>query len=301
MNASPPREVPPLLRRLVDDAALFPPARLPLAQALPAHVAHRQAPYADIVGPFLCPDDGLPALGEALAARSSSAEPLRVAVVVTGGAGAIGPALTWAARTDGMRLAGVEVALRDEPPLARNVSRIALAVDHAGVADDVPVSIEVPRTESGAGGGAGDHEWQDALDAIAAAGHQAKFRTGGITSDAFPTERELAEFVVACLDREVAFKCTAGLHHAVRNTSPEGFEQHGFLNIVLATRAALDGGSPGDIEAVLAERDPRRVADGVRALGDDAAASARRWFRSFGSCSVSEPVEDMAALGVGQD
>ena len=220
--------------------------------------------------------------------------PCPVAVVVTGGAGAIGPALTWAARVDRLRLAGVEVALRDEPPLSRNVARVALALDHAGLADEVPVSVEIPRTEG----------WPailDALDAVAEMGFRAKLRTGGEEAAAFPTEAEVARFVLACLDRQVPFKCTAGLHHAVRSTSEEGFEQHGFLNVLAATRVALDGAGESDVVQVLADRDPASVALRVRALDEASARSTRRWFCSFGSCSVSEPVADLRRLGFLQD
>ena len=35
-----------------------------------------------------------------------------------------------------------------------------------------------------------------------------------------------------------------------------------------------------------------------RDQGDDAMARARRWFTSFGSCSVTEPLDDLIALGL---
>ena len=51
-------------------------------------------------------------------------------------------------------------------------------------------------------------------------------------------------FITACAERAVAFKCTAGLHHAVRHDDPAtGFRHHGFLNIVVATGRAA-GGEP---------------------------------------------------------
>ena len=61
-----------------------------------------------------------------------------------------------------------------------------------------------------------------------------------------PTVEQVALVIAACRDAGVPFKCTAGLHHAVRRG-----EDHGFLNILAATTApnAL-------LEAVLAEEDP---------------------------------------------
>ena len=293
------RGIPPLFTRLVDDAALFPPARLPLPEALAAHRTHDRAWYSTLVGPFLCSDANLPDLCTALGDSPVPLPPdgaagvwdLPVGLIITGGAGAIGPAVTWAARADRVQIAAVEVLVRDEPPLARGVARIALAVDHAGVADDVPVFVEIPRT--------GD--WESALDAVAEAGYNAKLRTGGVVAEAFPSEREVAGFVLACLDREVPFKCTAGLHRAVRHTSADGFEQLGFLNLLLATRAGLDGCRAGDLADLLTERDTAAVVEQVRALDDAAAASCRRWCRSFGSCSVSEPLDDLVRLGFLQD
>ena len=88
----------------------------------------------------------------------------------------------------------------------------------------------------------------------------AKLRTGGTDPIGLPRARtEVAEFLLACLDREVAFKCTAGLHHAVRNTAADtGFEQHGFLNLLLAVSVALAGGDREVVAAELADRDARR-------------------------------------------
>jgi hypothetical protein len=118
-----------------------------------------------------------------------------------------------------------------------------------------------------------------------------KFRTGGVTADAFPTSAELAASISAALDRELPFKCTAGLHHAIRQHDGEtGFTHHGFLNVLAATRASLDG---GDARAALDQTDASQLLAG---LDDDALARTRRWFTSFGSCSILEPHDDLVEL-----
>ncbi|GAA2754712.1 hypothetical protein [Actinopolymorpha rutila] len=301
------RPIPPLCAGLIDDAAVFPPASEPLAAALAVYLDRREEWYAGLVGPFLCPDATLPELLAALDDAPPPEGPLPLGLVVTGGAGAIEPALRWAGRTDRARVVSVEVTLRDEPDLARNVARMDRALAAAELPDDVAVAVEVPRTDGWDGA-------LDALDALAEYGHRAKFRTGGVAAESFPDERALARVVLACLDRELPFKCTAGLHHAVRGSGESGGsgepgeprgsgapEHHGFLNVVLATRLALDGADEPALVEALADRDADHVAGQVRALDDRAATSARRWFTSFGSCSVSDPLADLLRLGVLQD
>jgi hypothetical protein len=188
----------------------------------------------------------------------------------------------------GQRVAGLEIALRDPDDLAGNARRVVAAVDHAradGVLDDeVPVHVELPQGDPTYG-------WEAAADEVAAAELRLKLRTGGVEAHLFPTADRLAAWIDAALDREVPFKCTAGLHHAVRHTSPEGFEQHGFLNVLLATLAAFDGASRAETVAVLEERDPARLD-----ASEERIVRARRWFTSFGTCSVEEPVAELLAL-----
>jgi hypothetical protein len=212
-------------------------------------------------------------------------------VVVGAGAGAIAPAAGTARRMKGARLTGVEVALRDPEDLFANARRIVTAVDqardHGAVGDDVTVHVELPQ-------GPTTHGWLAAADEVASAELRLKYRTGGVDADLFPTVDDLASWIDAALDRETPFKCTAGLHHAVRHTDPEtGFTHHGFLNVLAATRTALDG---GDVRAVLDEQDGAAL---VAALPDvDTLTRTRRWFTSFGSCSVREPLDDLIALGL---
>jgi len=60
--ASDQRDVPSLLARLVDDAALFPPCNATVPDAVKLHLAGRSSDYADVLGLFLCPASRLPEL-----------------------------------------------------------------------------------------------------------------------------------------------------------------------------------------------------------------------------------------------
>ncbi len=89
------------------------------------------------------------------------------------------------------------------------------------------------------------------------------------------------------------------MHHAIRNTDPRtGFQQHGFLNLLLATDAALGGADEADLTGMLAERDKDTIAAAVRGLGEDRVAAARLAFTSFGTCSVTEPLTELVELGL---
>jgi hypothetical protein len=259
--------IPAPFRHLVDDAAIFPPGLAPLPEAVPAHLAHLASDHADLVGPFIVDAARLPEL-VALAPAG-----LAVSVVVPT-PGALPEVL---AGTGPLLLAGLEVKLA-AGPLVAQVAEIAAAVP-AGV----PTYVEVPRPTH--------PEWPAVLDAVAEHGLRLKFRTGGTEAAAFPSEPEVAAWVTGAVAAGVPFKCTAGLHNAVRHTGHEtGFEHHGYLNVLLATAR------PGDAESLLAERDAQRVAALLEDLTDEQLAQARAAFTSYGSCSILEPLEDLTAL-----
>ena len=295
--------VPDYLRALVDDAAIFPPGKSPLPAAVAAHRDHRAASYAELLGSFVISDVRLAELlevatGSTSGTTGSTTDPLPVTVVVQGGAGAIGPAVAWATGSDALDLRSIEIALRgsDTGDLPHNARRIVTALDQlvadGALGDEVTVYVEPPRHYGDEPG----HGWLAALDEIAAANHWLKFRTGGAETEDFPSADELATSISAALDRELRFKCTAGLHNALRHRDEETrLEHHGFLNVLLATRASLDGASRTGVAGVLELADPDAV---LRLVADaeDGLAGARSWFTSFGSCSVLEPLEDLIAL-----
>jgi hypothetical protein len=274
--------LPEPFRRLVDDAAVFPPGDAPLPEALSAYVGRRDEWYADLVASFVVTDVAIPEVTEAVP----------VSVVVTGGAGAIAGALKLAVKRD-LTVAGLEIALRDPDDLPGNARRVTAAVDavrgEGALDEDTPVYVELPQTEASAG-------WLTAADVVAEGEHRLKFRTGGLEADLFPTPETLAGWIDAALDRETPFKCTAGLHHAIAHRDHEtGFPHHGFLNVLLATRQAFDGATTAEVATLLADHYPN---DLVALARTSDLAGARRWFVSFGSCSVQEPLDDLVGLGL---
>ncbi len=148
------------------------------------------------------------------------------------------------------------------------------------------------------------------LDCVKTAGCFAKIRTGGVSPEMIPTVESVAEFIVACADRRLPFKATAGLHHPVRAEHALTYEpnapravMHGFLNVFLAAAFAWHG--QRDIAPVLAETDMTAFRFDDRAhwrdwsLTEAQLLEARHEFcHSFGSCSFTEPVDDLQKMGL---
>ncbi|MGH3683113.1 MAG: hypothetical protein ACRDT2_23035, partial [Natronosporangium sp.] len=180
----------------------------------------------------------------------------------------------------------VAVAKRGEDP--QPGLRALLA--ELGVGPQLDVYAEVPLT------------WGllDALDTLAterAAGARVapKFRAGGLAAELFPTPVELAAVICACRDRDLPFKLTAGLHHALRYTDPEtGFTHHGFLNVLAGCLVAVDGAEVADVAELLGATDPLPVVETVRSR----LAERRPLWIGFGSCSIDEPLADLTGFGL---
>lgn len=265
-----------------DDAAIFPPGSAELPDAVRAHLQRRSAPIQPLVGPLLLTEARL---SEAAALATEMAgelgidlarEPLRVGLVVA--PGALDQALRVAA----------------EPPQGVVISGLELKTDQrwreqlaAGVelAQDAPYSVHVELS--------GDAVAEGGVKELAGTAARLKYRTGGLEATLFPSVAQLASVIDAAAQAEVPFKLTAGLHQAVRHTGPKtGFQHHGFLNIALATAAARSGADFDRVQRLLAERDH----DAVRAAYAETSASWRTLFESFGTCSISEPIESLIAL-----
>src|SRR5215469_9069708 len=280
-----------LLRGLLDDASLFPPASLTMPAAVAAHQRHSGAWYAALCGPFVCPETKVADLRTALTIANRTA--IEVSLVVTGGAAAVPAALDAVAADPRIRLRGVEVPAAKDGDPADAVAAVVEALDVAplaAAAGYVEMSIRAVADPAVAG---------PLLATVDGHGYRPKLRTGGVTADAFPAESALAACLTAIIDRRIPFKATAGLHHAVRNTAADtGLEHHGFLNVLLAVGAAARGASTGELAGLLAERDPATVAEQVSRLEQDAIADIRYLFTSFGTCSTDEPVDARAALGL---
>ncbi|MGD8148412.1 hypothetical protein [Ornithinimicrobium sp. Y1694] len=291
-----------LLTRLVDDAAVFPPGNAPVDRAWSEHLELRRGRYADLLGPLLIGASGAANLVEAAAAAPPPEDletgtghgPLPIGVGVIARPGTPVEDLLTAVESitaaDHVIVAGVELGHAEAAQAWDCVLDLG-----------VPVAVEVPRAPE---------TMLSVLDEIAARADAndraiptiAKLRTQSTPTAAVPSARELAEFLSAVRDRDLAFKLTGGLHHAVAHTVelPEGGseDQHGVLNVLVATHFLEDGAGLTDLTATLEMRDAEALASLARSLDENGVGAVRARFVSFGCCGVTDPLDDLTDLGV---
>ncbi|MEO6143455.1 MAG: hypothetical protein ABIP19_05690 [Dermatophilaceae bacterium] len=266
-----------LFQALFDDAAVFPPGLSPLPQAVTDHVARQSSSYADLVGPLLLP-------ATAIEEFIDLQRPPQVNVVVIGRPATdlllVGEALSRLDADHGVTPTGVEIGWSPDW--------------HRALGWDTRLSIEVPG---------GSEQGRALADIQEHAQHpgqvQAKFRTGSTPDSPVPTPTELATFIRACVDHDLGFKLTGGLHHAISLTTDEGEDQFGFLNVIAATRWALAHGAEiPEMDSLLSGRDPVPILDIITRMSQADASVLRAFFTAYGCCAVLDPIGDLATLGL---
>jgi len=134
-----------------------------------------------------------------------------------------------------------------------------------------------------------------------------KLRTGGVTSDAFPTAVQVAQALVVPATHQVPIKFTAGLHHPLRQYREDvQTKMHGFLNVLgAAIMAAEHTWDEKQTAAMLEDENPKSFSFDDEFFAwrewkiDIKRLNGRRKFViSFGSCSFDEPREDLRALNL---
>ncbi len=290
-----------LLAESIDYAGLFPPAGLDMPSAVRNYASYLTSDDSWALGRFVLPSSRLGELESSAANHLPTApvaQPWRLSVLADPD---LDTSMELIARFN-------DRYSKLETPTAVADTIEAKATSESGIEDimrrmprTLQVYLEIPI----------DRDPYPLLTAIARLGGRAKVRTGGVTEDAFPATGDLLRFLRRCVQTGVPFKATAGLHHPLRAEyrltyaagSPVA-TMFGFLNLFLATAFLKAGMSSPDAMRLLEERSPEAFqtdAYGIswngHRLGLDALGLARmEGMISFGSCSFTEPLEDLAAL-----
>ena len=268
-----------LFTGLLDDAALFPPGNAPMQAGIDAYLRSLHGEDAPYIGAFLCPWSRT---GELRAALPSDVM-IDLSLTISDGIEALDDALAAVAADDRLTLRAVEL-----PAGSAGVPPTLDALD-AGLPAGVLAYVELPLD---------DHVAANAA-VIAAAGRGVKVRTGGTTAAAFPTCRELALGLLGCAHADVPFKLTAGLHNAFRHhDTSNGFEHHGFLNVMAAVASATDGADLPEVASLLDVLDFSMLRQWAATVPAAEATRVRTAFIGFGTCSTAEPLADLRTLGL---
>lgn len=294
-----------LLRGLIDYAGLFPPASLAMAPSVANHDAYSRSRWNWILGRFIVPVSRLDEFEVAFAELPASvhgtgstnwrlsvllgADPLADVALIREFNARM--AVSSSSRRAVVESVEVKVTSAEE---VRRLSGI--------IPSELACYFEVPPSSCG-----------ECIVAIAGCGRRAKIRTGGETADKFPAPESVIEFIRLCAAANVPFKATAGLHHPLRSAhrftyqpeSPSGI-MHGFVNVFLAAAFLRAGIETGVALQLLDEQSAQAFhfdLDGVgwrqHRLNRREIAAARQDFSiSFGSCSFTEPIDDLRSLHI---
>lgn len=301
-GAQPAECVRSLLRDLVDYAGLFPPAALPMDAAVANYSQYLHSEFDWILARFIVTASRLGEFNEALRRSiENGSHQKRWLISVLLGSDPVADIQRVLEFNAECRRSGidanadtVEVKIT-KPEEAERISAV--------VPQDFETYFEIPWGSSGVMG--------EYIQAVAASRRRAKIRTGGETADKFPPSEVLADFLGLCRAAGLPFKATAGLHHPLRSRhrltyqpdSPTGI-MHGFLNVFLAAafvRGGMDRALATDLlneqsaEAFHFDSD-QIFWRGHRLSSNDLVATRKSFSISFGSCSFTEPIDDLRSF-----
>ena len=306
-----------LLTEIIDYAGLFPPAKLPMKEAFERFLSHLASDQGWLLARFVCPASRLGELAPLIDAADLQT-PIRIAALGAGGDDP--PSFADAIERDVEAMNAFNERFRHTAPIDVFEVKLPVQGDPSEVVDvsfhnleNVAARPLVSYFEISLLGDR--HDPVIDATAVAAASHEIdtarraglKIRCGGLDAAAVPTVEAVAAAITACYIAGLPLKATQGLHHPVRHHDPSlGTSIHGFLNLfaaaVLMHDHALDDKT---VCAIIAEEDPEAFKLTDTALkwrdleiGFEGVVNGRIFaMTSFGSCSFSEPRDDLAGLG----
>lgn len=280
-----------LLAAIVDYAGLFPPAKLSLREAIANYAQYYQTPYSWLLGRFIVPVWRLAEL-ETLVTDVSSM-PWTISAILSE---------NWELELEQIqninnknKIAVTSLEFKPLPP--EEIKRAILYLPNG-----IESFFEIPLLEN----------LETYLAVLQGTKASAKIRTGGLTVQAFPNVDQLCQFICASAEAQVPFKATAGLHHLLPGNYPVSYESNsfstpmqGFLNLSILT-ALIYGQKLTFSEALtvlqeLSISNFKFQEDTISWKNSDLnlpeLQKARQYFfRSFGSCSFQEPLDELREL-----
>jgi len=312
-----------LLDGIIDYAGLFPPAKLPMDEAFARFVKHRSSDDGWMLARFVCPAARLDEFEPLIEAADPSQLPIAISVLGRGGDTL--ESFLESVEQDTKSITGFSVGQADRTVIDAFEVRLpkaggaAVAVNQGWgrVTTNGSRSL-TPYFEVSLLG-----EWRTRLPAAAAAVRDTdrktgdhnrvglKIRCGGLEASAIPEVVAVAAAIATCRATGIPLKATQGLHHPFRHHDRElDADVHGFINLFATSALAHVHDLPvKTLIEIVAETDPEAFVvepeilawRDYSASAEDIAEARRSVLTSFGSCSFSEPRDDLRALGYVQE
>ncbi|MGI9034517.1 MAG: hypothetical protein ACR2GD_00630, partial [Pyrinomonadaceae bacterium] len=188
-----------LLSEIVDYAGLFPPSKLPMAQAVTNYANYKNSNFKWMLGRFVVAVERLGEFAEnAQDFFSRGGDVWKLSVL----AGEDIYETVRRIEKFNREFEGKAIADALEIKAANSLEIENIA---AHIPENIDAYFELPLNENLA----------DSVATLAVKKRRAKIRTGGITPEAFPPIEQPIRFMRTCLAANVPFKATAGLHHPV--------------------------------------------------------------------------------------
>ena len=322
---------------LIDYAGLFPPAKLPLNEAVAEYISHFKDEKKWILGRFIIPISQLKDL-EKFIPKFDDIGTLRLSVL--GGQSESDKEFLEQTKKDisiinkyrekhngKITIEVIETKLPSASPSKEAMSKVVDLLntnnlEHYHEFPELPyVGINYATNEDE---GDWDEKITPTIEMISTLKKTGiKLRCGGITKEAFPSVEQVAAMIQNCSICQVPLKFTAGLHHPIRHHSSEyDTEMHGFINMFSASALATTFPKPDNEQEKFRmfiliahmidcqnEEDFEFLEDKmIWKVRDDRDSrfeiknetiekSRQNNGISFGSCSFQEPMDDLKQLG----
>ena len=322
---------------LIDYAGLFPPANLPLNEAIDDYIKHLNGENSWMLGGFIIPVSKLNELDQ-FVSLFDEIGPLELAVLGSGGdsndeylskiSNDMVKISDYRNRHSGkVRIEVYECKLPSNSPSKKTMKKATDLLNQNKLSHyhefpelpDVGINYSTDEDES-----SWDEEILPVVSMIAELkGAGIKLRCGGIVKEAFPSVEQIAAMIQTCALIDIPMKCTAGLHHPIRHFAEEyDAYMHGFINAFGAGIFTSNFPNPENSQErfrmfiLLSHLIGEQVADNfdfgdkgmIWKMGDDRDSifefdndSIRNCrgknMISYGSCSFQEPIDDLKQLG----
>jgi hypothetical protein len=246
-----------------------------VARALAEHREHRAAWYGDLIGPLRVPASATVSLlgslrpGDHALPITLTPDPASDDLLTS-----LRAARALLLDNHRVELVGVELPFAAADSAANAARRALDALDFT-----VPAWFMV-KAEPG---------WEPAFDVLAQDGAEsvALYLPEPSGPEIFTG---IAAVLRALIDRELPYAVTDGITGLVATVAG-----HGLLNLLCATRAALNGAETPELAAILAESEITPLAAAARRMSEADAAIVRAFLPMISAPSIRELVEDLEA------